>query len=132
MSKANGSSFEVPIRTARLEFEEWPNLFVRAVLDIPMGAFFDFQRMAASNDPGDQEVVMRRFGDDILLETNITVGGEPIEATGDGFLRLPPAFALEIIQSWVRAIQEVPAPLGTPPSAGEPSGADTTQQRVSL
>lgn len=104
-------AFEVPQRVARLEFEQYPGLYVRASLDISMGAFFSFQRLVAAQDPEKIEEAMRRFGDEVLIETNITVQGEAITANGDGFLRLPAAFGMEIITAWSEAVQNVSGPL---------------------
>lgn len=119
--------FEEPQRTALLRFEgsEFGGAEVRCRLNVPMQMFFDFQHVQDSEDAGEVEAAFQRFGDDVLIDWNVQEGGAPIPATGEGFKRVSPAFAAIIMQEWVQAVAEVPAPLGEPSPSGSTSGVES-------
>ena len=117
--------FEVPIRTAMLEFTEHEGLEVRVALDVPMQMFFDFTHMVDSNDMAEVEKAVREFADTALIEWNVTIKGEQIPPTGDGITRLPLGFAKDILMGWLRSIAEAPAPLVQPSTNGTQSPAES-------
>lgn len=121
--------FEVPRRTARIQFEEHPGMEIECALDISLGAFFEFQRLTASKDQKDVEKAMQQFGEEIVISWNLEIDGIKLPATGEGMLRLPPAFALVILNAWVGAVQELPLEGSEMPRDGRRPRSSTPSAR---
>lgn len=103
MSKRNGH-FELPIRTARLVFEdEWAGAEVRVRLDVPLSMIFRFQELG--DDAAKLRDAYAEFAESVLIGWNITIGGEEIPATADGLLRAPATFVAAVIREWIAATQ---------------------------
>ena len=128
MSK-NGN-FNVPRKTCVLVLTgEYEGAEARCRLDVGMGTYLTFQRLTDSQEPDKLEEACRRFGDDVLAEWNLKDDGEPIPASGNGFLMIPPGLAVAMIRAWSEAMVEVPAPLGVgSPSLEEGSLEPTTTE----
>lgn len=103
--------FKLPQRTARLIFEgEYEGAEVRMKLDVAMGVFMEATRLQAA---GDIEGLCR-FVAALLIEWNVEDEGGPLPADFDGLMRCTPAFVNLVIEQWVKALTDVPAPLGAP------------------
>lgn len=105
--------FKVPKRTALLVFEgEYAGAEVRCRLDVPISLYLDYMGMDASSRDSIQ-AGYGRWGEEVLIEWNLEDDdGQPLPATGGGFLSLPPRLAGLIVQHWLESAAEVPAPLG--------------------
>lgn len=118
--------YKVPKREAELTLEEHPGLKVLCSLDQELGVFFEYQRMAGSEDPDKVEAALRQFGDNTLLSWNVeNDDGTPKPASADGFMTLPLPFATQIINGWVAAVKKLAAPLVEPSENGTESKEDS-------
>ena len=109
MSKRNGS-FEIPVRTALLVFQgEYEGAEVRCRLDVPTGLLLEYAKLANSSDPDQLETAFRRFSEEILIDWNLKMEGQVLEAHPDGMLRVPSALATAILRAWTE--QAMTAPL---------------------
>ena len=116
MQKQGVRGYRIPKRTARIVFDggEYEGAEVRTQLDVPIGLFLEIQDLV-NNDRALQ--VFERFGDGALVDWNLEDdNGKPIPATGKGMLAIPAALANIIIEQWVEAVANPPAPL--PRSSG--------------
>jgi len=133
MSKKNGRWSAKP-RSCVLELTgDYAGAEARCRLDIGMGAYLIFQRLTDSQDPDKLEEACRRFGDEVLIEWNIDLDGEPLPPTADGFMRLPTSLSLAMIEAWSEAMTGIPAPLGegSPSSGGDLQEPTTTKAEAS-
>ena len=133
MSKKNGRWSASP-RSCVLELTgDFAGAEARCRLDVGMGAYLAFQRLVESQEPNLVEEACQRFGDEVLEEWNIDLDGQPLPATAEGFLRMPTALALAMIQAWGEAMTGTPAPLGegSPSSQGDSPEPTTTKAEVS-
>lgn len=112
MTKKNGR-FELPLRTALLKFEgEYEGAEMRCRLDVPLSLYLEMQALSDSQDPEKVAEAMRTFGDKVLIETNVSIGGKEITPDGDGLLTLPMVFIAKVFEAWSGAIEdEQTAPL---------------------
>lgn len=89
-----------------------------------LGRILPFARMTESGDLADAETALRQFGDEVLVEWNLTdETGADLAATADGFLSLPMDLCLLIVNAWFARVTAVAAPLGQPSRNGALSGA---------
>lgn len=118
-------AFVLKRKTVTLEFEgELEGLEVVCDGAVSVETMLSFQRLAGDVGPEQTEATLRRFGADILQSWNLEAEGEgPIAATEDGFLSLPLAICLEMVNRWAEAIAGVAAPLGARSSNGKRSAA---------
>ena len=117
--------FEIPRRTARIILEDdYEGAEITCALDVDMGTYFHFQGLIESEDAAHLEKAFREFGDRILIEWNLEEDGEPLPATAEGVMQLPPALALAILGKWSEAVGEAPAPL-----SGRSSGPRQSARR---
>jgi len=125
VSKKNGR-FSVPRKTCVLVLTgDYEGAEARCRLDVGMGTYLTFQRLADSQEPDKLEEACRRFGDDVLVEWNLEDDdGRVVPATGDGFLAIPPELAVAMIRAWSEAMAGLPAPLGE----GSPSSAEDSPE----
>jgi hypothetical protein len=120
------TGYRVPRRTALVEFDEAHEYYGAEIvlrLDVPIGVMLEFQR--AATDEGQAETVIRRFGDDIVLEWNLEDDEGPVPATGDGLMMQSFAFANMLLSKWVEVATQVPGPLGEPSNNGNGWAAST-------
>lgn len=118
--------FVLKRKTTTIVFEEGELSGLEVVCDasVSVETMLSFQRLANGATADLTESVLRRFGSDVLREWNLEAeGGGPIPADEDGFLSLPLATCLEIVNHWAEAIAGVAAPLGAPSSNGARSPA---------
>jgi len=130
--------FEPPEQRLRLRFEdgEWAGAEVVCVADAPFGVLLKFEKWREMADPDSEEIagIMRQFGDDILIEWNLTHKGEPRIATGEGFLGLGMVAQLKIIGAWLQGIGQMATPLaqaGSPSSMHSANGGTKPRARSS-
>jgi len=124
MSKKNGG-YSVPRKTCVLVLAgDFEGAEARCRLDVGMGAYLTFQRLADAQEPDKLEEACRKFGDEVLVDWNFKDDGEAIPADGDGFLRIPPELALAMLKAWSEAMTGLPAPLG----GGSPSSEEDSQE----
>lgn len=124
--------FEIPRRTARIILEDdYDGAEIRCALDVDMGTYFHFQGLMESSDAAQLEQAFREFGDRILIEWNLEEGGEPIPATAEGVMQLPPALVLAILGKWGEAVGEAPAPLSKQSKSTRPSEGRSRRRRKS-
>ena len=108
-SKNGASGFEVPLRTAVLVFEgELEGAEVRCRLDVPIGLYLEYAKLANSDDPEELERAFRRFSEDILINWNLKMGGKAVSVHPDGMLQVPPAVANAILTAWSEQAMNVP------------------------
>ena len=116
MQKQAVKGYRIPKRTARIVFDggEYEGAEVRTQLDVPIGLFLEIQEMASS----DQSLrVFERFGERALIDWNLLDDdGKAIPANGKGMLAIPIGLGNIIIEQWVEAVANPPAPL--PRSSG--------------
>jgi len=133
MSKRNGK-YTVPRKTCVLVLTgDYEGAEARCRLDVGMGTYLTFQRLADSEDATQLEEACRRFGDEVLTEWNLKEdSGEEIPATADGFMSMPPALCLAMVKAWSEAMTGLPAPLGegSPSSAGDSQEPTTTKAKA--
>lgn len=127
--------FKEPVRTGKLVFEgtDYDGAIVRCRLNVPMSTFFSMQRVAESDDTSQVETILEEFGTDILSEWNVEdQDGTPLPATGEGFKRISPTFSIMILRGWVKAVTQVPDPLGAPSANGStsPVGSEGTEREL--
>ena len=120
----SGRRVPVQRRTAVLVFEEGPyeGTEVRCAFDISMNVYFEYQALASRAEEQDAEAfreVALRFGDEILMEWNLDgEDGEPLPATGEGFLTLPVTAVTDILRAWLDAMVRPTLPLESPSASG--------------
>jgi len=132
MSEKNGL-YNIEPRTCVLVLEEFAGAEVRCRLDVGTNVWLAIFRLSNSQDPDLIDEAYRCFGDVVLKEWNIVLEGESLPATGEGFLRMPPAIGGAMIQAWLATMTEIPAPLGegSPSSQGDSPEPTTTKAEVS-
>lgn len=110
--------FEIPKRTATLDFEAYPGLEVVVNLDVKLGTFFDLTELADSGDLKTIKQALSDFGDNVLISWNAEEEGRAIPATAEGIMALPFQMAKDVLEGWMRGITELPAPLVEPSPNG--------------
>ena len=119
-------AFVLKRKTVTLTFDEGELAGLEVVCDasVSVETMLFFQRLATNVDVAGAAEAFHRFGDEILMEWNLEIEGlGAIAPTGDGFLSLPMAICMEILNRWGEAIGGVAAPLGAPSSNGKRSAA---------
>lgn len=112
--------FKVPRRQARVTFEEGHDYHGAEVvlnLDLPTAAIFELQRLQAT----DGDAAVRMFADDALVSWNVEDEAGPVPASYEGAKTQPSAFILALMQKWMEAATDIPAPLGQASSATDGS-----------
>lgn len=102
--------FEVPAKTYRLVFEDED--YAGAEVRCRSTSIGRLNEIASSTE------AMRLFGDEILIDWNLTENGEPVPATGEGMVRVPVEFGRAILNAWTQALVGISGPLGGPSSNG--------------
>ena len=91
-------------RSCKLTFpedHEYYGMVIRARLDVDVKTFLDLQRLTASEDGEETKEAFLKFGNEIVLEWNLhDENAQPVEASGEGFISLPPLVCSAIIESW--------------------------------
>jgi hypothetical protein len=122
--------FEIGGKTALLHFEEGTFLdgaTVRVSLDMSLRDFLSLQRMAdVASNQADSEAqtngiysALQRFGDEALVDWDLTLHGEPVPASGEGVMMLAPHVGLAVFQAWGQVVSS----LGPNSSAASVNGA---------
>ena len=108
MTKRNGR-FKIPVRTALLVFEgEMEGAEVKCRLDVPLGLYLEYAKLADTNDPAQLEEAFQRFSAEVLIDWNLEVDGDAVPAHPDGMLKVPPAIANAILAAWSQQAMNVP------------------------
>lgn len=120
----SAATFEEPAKTIRLIFDDPAYAGAEVVCNgqAEMGVYFELARLAESVTSEDSEKALRRFAEAVLVEWNVSKGGQLLPANADGLMRLSPKFATLIVTSWLKAVAAVPAPLASESSAGSTTG----------
>ena len=107
----NKAGFRIPEKTARITFEgtDYDGAEIHVRLNVSFRHYVTLREAAEGND---QAKMAELFGGEVLMEWNLEdSSGAPVPATGDGMLQIPLALAMLIVQHWVEAVADVPAPL---------------------
>lgn len=103
-------SFEPPRKTYRLLFVDADYSGAEVVChSTSLGMLDSIDRSIAG---------MKLFGDEILVSWNVTKDGEPLPATGEGVMATDGAFAIALIEAWVKGMTGITDPLETPSRNG--------------
>ena len=124
-----GKPFKIPRRTALLELDipGWEEATIRCAFDIPMGMFFEFERLTDTEDMSKLETAVRRFADDMIIDWNLTdEAGNELTPDAEGIMHIPLAIAAAMLRAWKTAMLEVPAPLEEPSNNGATSAEELT------
>lgn len=124
--------FEVPVPVYVLSFDEktrWNGLIVK-MESAPIGVLFDAARLgeqirAEANQMKQLslvETLLNAIGG-CLVSWNVERKGIAVPATLEGLRGQPLDMVLEIVQSWTKAVAEVPVPLVRPSTNGSPLAA---------
>lgn len=107
-------TFEVVRRNAQMTFEgtEFEGLELSCQLDVATEVLLEFAELTENDSPSLRGALFRRWGDEILLDWNLTEKGTPVPASGAGVLSLPPVLANAILARWMEEVAGVTAPLG--------------------
>ena len=71
---------------------------------LPLSVFFDLQLQMGSEDPKQMRDACVLFGEKVLMSWDVQDDtGNPIEASGKGFMSLPMTLAMEILTAWANA-----------------------------
>ena len=106
INKNGVKPFILERRTALLVFEDeqYEGLEIRTKLDVDLKTYLELQALTTSTDPNDLTRAFKMFGDLVLISWNVQdEDGNAIKASADGFLTIPPAFAINIVTSWSSA-----------------------------
>ena len=86
------------------EDEQYEGLEIRTKLDVDLKTYLELQTLTASTDPNDLTRAFKMFGDNVLISWNVQdEDGNDVKASADGFMTIPPAFAINIVTSWSSA-----------------------------
>lgn len=94
---------------AVLEFEDGllEGAEVRCRIDTPLGVMLEIE--ANMSDTALIQQGFRTFGDSILKSWSIeNEDGTPVPANSEGIMALPFTYALEVVKSWLEAVQQLP------------------------
>ena len=105
------AGYRIPEKTARITFDgtdyDGAEIFVR--LNVSFRHYVTLREAAEGND---QARMAELFGGEVLMSWNLEdASGAPVPANGDGMLQIPLTLAMLIVQHWVEAVADVPAPL---------------------
>lgn len=124
MTAKNGTKgFEVPEPGhVRLKFEDdWLGAEVVCRRSVPFGTALDFSAISGIvlKDAGPDEVTRIRqafqdFGNEVLVEWNLTKGGVARPADGVGMMGLTMDAAMKLVSAWGDAVKELATPLAEP------------------
>ena len=114
--------YKIPNHTLVLKFQDtsYEGAEVECTASIPIGKFIEWSDLI---DKGKALHVFEPFGDAAIKRWNLEDdNGKPIPASGKSMIEnLDPAFASLILNSWMEAIQNPPAPLYEKSSNGNRS-----------
>ena len=108
----NGTQpFVLQRREAVLEFPEDSDYFgleVRAKLDVDIATFLQFQKLGDNPDSDDTRILFEKFGNEIILEWNMhDEDAQPVSASGEGFMSMPPNVCVAIVTAWAENVGNV-------------------------
>ncbi len=110
-TKKQTAPFVLQRREAVLEFPEdsdYYGLEIRTKLDVDISTFLAFQKLGDNPNSDDTRVLFEKFGNEIILEWNMhDEDAQPVSATGEGFLSLPPNACVAIVTSWAENVSNV-------------------------
>ena len=106
--------FRIPAQTAHITFSgtdyDGAEIWVR--LNVSFAHYIELRKAAEGDD---HALMAKLFGAECLIEWNLEDDhGDPVPATGDGMLQIPLSLAMLIVQHWIEAVADVPAPLAPP------------------
>ena len=90
-----------------------------------METFIEIQKGLMGGEVVELATAYRIFGDEVLISWNVAVkADEPLSATGEGMLKLPPSVELLIVTKWMGAVSGVPKDSSEPSPSGSMSEAE--------
>mgnify|MGYP003133086332 CR=1 FL=1 len=110
VNKNGVKPFILERRTALLIFEDerYEGLEIRTKLDVDLKTYLELQALTASTDPAELTQAFTTFGDVVLNSWNLQdEDGSEVIANADGFLTIPPSFAIDILTAWSEATGSV-------------------------
>ena len=105
------AGFRIPEKTARITFDgtDYDGAEILVRLNVSFRHYVTLREVAEGND---QARMAELFGSEVLMSWNLEdASGAPVPANGDGMLQIPLTLAMLIVQHWVEAVADVPAPL---------------------
>ena len=105
------AGFRIPEKTARITFDgtDYDGAEILVRLNVSFRHYVTLREAAEGND---QARMAELFGGEVLMSWNLEdASGAPVPANGDGMLQIPLTLAMLIVQHWVEAVADVPAPL---------------------
>jgi hypothetical protein len=117
--------FEIPQRTVTMVIPDgdFAGAEIVASRDVSFGLVLDFEDARNEGTKAGTIKAITTFADQALVSWNLSRNGEPIPATSEELLRLPPDLVGAILSAWGDALKGTPAPLGEPSQDGEQSEA---------
>jgi len=105
------AGYRIPEKTARITFDgtDYDGAEILVRLNVSFRHYVTLREAAEGND---QARMAELFGGEVLMSWNLEdASGAPVPANGDGMLQIPLTLAMLIVQHWVEAVADVPAPL---------------------
>ena len=105
------AGYRIPEKTARITFDgtDYDGAEILVRLNVSFRHYVTLREAAEGND---QARMAELFGSEVLMSWNLEdASGAPVPANGDGMLQIPLTLAMLIVQHWVEAVADVPAPL---------------------
>ena len=105
----------------------YAGLWMQCASVTSMGGYFTFARRAVEGASQEEiwegnDAKLARFGDEVLIDWNLDdSAGRPLPATADGMRSIPLDLAFDLLNRWLEALTEVPAPLGAESNSGNTS-----------
>ena len=118
--------FRMPARTVLINLTgDFEGGWIRCVRRISLE---DLMRLEQASDFQEQEEQVRWFARTLIKEWNLADEEGNVLAAGEASFMgaLPPDLCIQILQGYVEAVRQVPAPLGEPSTDGSPSADSMT------
>jgi len=104
------SQFLLPEQTAVLEIQDgaYAGAEIEVRLTMPLGDFLKVQEMVEAKD-----IIQActAFAESVLVGWNIEDKAGPVPADAGGMKRIPPQFAILLLEKWAEAVAKPSAPL---------------------
>jgi hypothetical protein len=119
--------FEIPDRTATILIPEgeFEGAEVTVSRNVSLGLVFDIDEATEQGGRRGMTKAVASFVANVLRGWNLTRNGEPLPATAEEMLRLPPDLVVAILRAWGESMKGTPLPLDEPSESGEPSESDS-------
>lgn len=115
------ADFQEPTNHALIAFDEGHPLHgleLRVNANAPVGVIFDFERIGDESNPVKVSELLRRFGDQVLVDWNYARNGERVPPTGEGMMSCSMQTMREIVREAMQALASPSIPLEQPSRSG--------------